>query len=191
MNKRLQICYCIILLITLSINAPQSISAANKTITLNKTKITLNVGDTTSLKVKKTKGLKGKSVKYTSNKPKIASISSKGKIKAKKTGTAIITVTSKENSKVKATVKVKVNPKQQDYNSAVTEKKLRKWFGIPKNAKIKIEYGDKPSYKESFQLWRISVYITGKGKYKGYSAGAFCDIQSGEPTDNIMVWDKY
>ena len=190
MSKQVQVFYSIILLMAIFIIPTDNISAASKKIILNKTKVTLSVGETTVLKVKKVSGLKSKSVTFKSKNPQIASISSKGKIKAKKKGTAIISVTSK-NKKVKTTVKVYVTAKQQDYNSAVTEKKLRKYFGIPKDAKIKITYGDEPSYKESIQLWRIDVHITGKGKYKGYSAGAFCDIKSGEPTDNIMNWGEY
>lgn len=190
MKKRTQIISIIAVLVMLTIVSPHYVSAAKKSITLNKTKVTLSVGKTATLKVKKVSGLKSKAVTFKSNKSKVASVNSKGKITAKKKGTAIITVTSKANRKVKTTVKVTVNPKQQDYNSAVTEKKVRECLNIPKDAEIKITYADEPGYKESFGKWRIWTEVTGKGKYKGYSAGAFFDVDTGEYTDNMIVWQK-
>lgn len=80
-----------------------------KKIVLNVTKKTMNVGQTTTLKVKKVSPSNAsKSVKYSTSKKSVATVDSKGKIKAKAAGTATITVTSKSNSKVKATCKVGV-----------------------------------------------------------------------------------
>lgn len=59
---------------------------AAKKIKLNRTKVTLTTGKTYQLKVKGTR----KKVKWTSNRKKIATVSSKGKVKAKKAGTAKI-----------------------------------------------------------------------------------------------------
>ncbi len=76
--------------------------AAKKKVKLNKKKITLKVGKTYKLKVKNTR----KKVKWSSNKPKVAKVSKKGKVTAKKKGTAIITA-KVGKKKYKCTVKVK------------------------------------------------------------------------------------
>ncbi len=80
-----------------------------KKIVMNKKKVTLKVGKTFRLKVKKVNPAKAsKAVTYKSNKTKIATVSKKGVIKAKKVGKAKITVVSKKNKKAKATVNVVV-----------------------------------------------------------------------------------
>lgn len=60
------------------------VEAATK---INKKKVTLIKGQTTSLKITGTK----KKIKWSSNKKSVATVSSKGKVTAKKKGTAIIT----------------------------------------------------------------------------------------------------
>ena len=77
-------------------------------ITLNKKTAALKVKETLQLKVTIPKGTVCSKFKFKSNKPKVASVSSSGKITAKKKGTAKITVTAGNNSKAKATVTVKV-----------------------------------------------------------------------------------
>ena len=73
---------------------------------LQKTKLSLKKKKTYTLKIKsKTYG--DKISKWKSNKPKVASVSSKGKIKAKKKGTAKITLYMKSGVKATCTVKVK------------------------------------------------------------------------------------
>ena len=73
---------------------------------LQKTKLSLKKKKTYTLKIKsKTYG--DKISKWKSSKPKIASVSSKGKIKAKKKGTTKITLYMKSGVKATCTVKVK------------------------------------------------------------------------------------
>ena len=60
---------------------------ANAAIKLNKKKVTLTVGKTVQLKVKGTKA----KVKWSSSNKKVATVSKKGKVKAKKVGKATIT----------------------------------------------------------------------------------------------------
>lgn len=73
---------------------------------LNKKKVTLYVGKSTTLKVKGTK----KKAKWTSSNKKVATVSSKGKVKAKKKGTAKITAKiGKKKYTCKVTVKQKTN----------------------------------------------------------------------------------
>lgn len=70
---------------------------------------TIDIGSTTTVKVKKvTPSKAGKSVKYASSNKAVATVNSKGVVTGKKAGTAKITVTSKLNKKVKATVKITV-----------------------------------------------------------------------------------
>ena len=75
--------------------------AASK-VKLNKKKVTLYVGKTTTLKLKGTK----QKIKWSSSNKTIATVSSKGKVKAKKAGTATITAkVGKKKYKCKVTVK--------------------------------------------------------------------------------------
>ena len=91
-----------------SVNLPTTAAAATKKVKLNKTKATLRVGKTTTLKV--TKGGKKVKATFTSNKKKIATVGKKtGKVKAKKKGTATITAKyAGKKYKCKITVKKKV-----------------------------------------------------------------------------------
>lgn len=79
---------------------------------------TLAKGKTASLKVSVNPSKAKKSVSYKSSNKKIATVSKKGKVTAKKTGTAKITVTVKgKNGKKKTTyVKVKVTAKKSSSN---------------------------------------------------------------------------
>ena len=78
----------ILLLVCLMLSVmvmPVSVSAAK----LNKKSVSLNVGKTYTLKVS---GIKGK-ITWTSSQKSVATVSSKGKVKAKKRGAATIYVT--------------------------------------------------------------------------------------------------
>ena len=60
------------------------------------------------IEIKSITGLKSTAVTYQSSNPGVASVSTTGFVTPKKKGTATITVTSKENKKVKATYQVTV-----------------------------------------------------------------------------------
>lgn len=77
-------------------------------VTLKKKSVSLNRKKTFQIKASVPKNTVCSTFKYKSNKPKIASVSSTGKVTAKKKGTAKITVTAGSNSKAKATFTVKV-----------------------------------------------------------------------------------
>lgn len=84
---------------------------ANKVteIKLNYAKATTAVGCSLKLKVASVKNEKAsKAVVWKSSNKKVATVSKKGVVKAKKTGTVTITATSKENKRVKAKCKIKV-----------------------------------------------------------------------------------
>lgn len=88
---------------TVTVDNISTVEAASK-VKLNKSKVTLYEGKTTTLKVKGTK----KKVKWSSSKKSVATVSSKGKVKAKKKGTATITAkVGNKKYKCKVTVKAK------------------------------------------------------------------------------------
>lgn len=90
---------------------PNEVQAATKPtkITLSASKMNLTVGQTKTLKVKSVTPKKASTkVTFKTSNKKVATVTSKGVITAKKAGTATITVTSSVNKKVKATCKVTV-----------------------------------------------------------------------------------
>ena len=80
--------------------------APKKIVKVTPSKKTLRKGKTVKLKVKLPKGTAGKCT-FKSNKPKVASVNSKGVVKAKKKGTAKITVKTYNKKKKVVTIKVK------------------------------------------------------------------------------------
>ena len=99
-KKRLTILFVACMIISA---LPTNVQAAGKSkIKLNKSKLTLNVGSTKTLKLKGTK----KTPKWTSSKKNVATVTKKGKVKAKKKGSTIITAKlGKKKYKCKVTVK--------------------------------------------------------------------------------------
>ena len=95
---------------------PVSASAAK----LNKKSISLNVGKTYTLKATGTKG----KITWTSSKKSVATVSSKGIVKAKKKGTAVITAKYRKNKKLtcKVTVKQPVKSIKLNKTSATLKK---------------------------------------------------------------------
>ena len=92
---------------------------ADAAVKLNKKQITLYEGKSTTLKLKGT----SKKAKWTSSNKKVATVSSKGKVKAKKKGTAkIIAKVGKKKYTCKVTVKAKKKAKQDTGNEQNTNK---------------------------------------------------------------------
>lgn len=95
-----------VLVLSLIINGivPQKASAATPKVKLNKTKITLNVGQKTKLKLKNCK----KKITWSSSKKKVAAVNNKGAVTAKKKGKTKITAkTGKKKYVCQVTVKEK------------------------------------------------------------------------------------
>ena len=91
--------------LALSSNSYAATAKSTQKITVKANKKKLKVGKTTTLRVK---GAKGK-LTFKSSNTKVATVNSKGKITAKKAGTATITVKAAATSKYKATsVKIKI-----------------------------------------------------------------------------------
>ena len=99
----------IVLAFVLSISMIPTINvSAAKKVKLNKTKVTIYVGKTVTLKLRSNK----RKVKWSSSNKKVATVSKKGKVKGKKAGKATITAkVGKKKYKCKITVKKK-NVKQ-------------------------------------------------------------------------------
>lgn len=80
-----------------------------KTLSLNRTKLTLKKGKTFLIKATiKPKNATTKTLRYSSNKKKIATVSAKGRITAKKKGSCVITVKTTDGSGIKKKIKVTV-----------------------------------------------------------------------------------
>lgn len=100
------------LVLTMSMFPTINVSAARK-VKLNKTKATIYVGKTVTLKLKNNK----KKIKWSSSNRKVATVTSKGKVKGKKAGK--VTITAKVGKKK---YKCKVTVKRKNNNRAMTVK---------------------------------------------------------------------
>ncbi len=95
-----------VIVLSISMIPTTNVSAAKK-VKLNKTKATIYVEKTVTLKLKNNK----KKVKWTTSNKKIATVSKKGKVKGKKAGKVTITAkVGKKKYKCKVTVKKKATP---------------------------------------------------------------------------------
>ena len=136
-------------------------------------KVSMKVKDKLTLKAAVTgSGKYSKSVTWKSNKAKVASVTSKGKVTAKKAGTAKITATSKTDKKKKATITIKVSKKavkNKTLKLKATKKTLKKGktytIGIKKITKKTTE---KITYKTSKKsVATVDAYGVVKAKKKG------------------------
>ncbi|MCI8365123.1 MAG: hypothetical protein HFG34_09275 [Eubacterium sp.] len=78
-----------------------------KKITLNARNKTLKIGKKFKIKVRLPKGTASQTLTYVSNKPAIADVSAEGKVTAKKSGSAVITVKTYNGKKASLKIKVK------------------------------------------------------------------------------------
>ncbi len=92
---------------------------AAKKVKISKTKLMLKVGQSKTLSVKNLSKKKKKKLKWTSNNKKVATVSKKGKVKAKKAGKAKITA---KVGKKKYTCKVTVKKKTPTTTGNTTDK---------------------------------------------------------------------
>lgn len=143
----------LVLALVMSLFAPQTVSAAKKKkkVKLNKKKVTLTVGRQVRLKLKNNK----KKVKWSSNKKKIATVSKKGVVKAKKKGTARITA---KVGKKKYTCKVTVKAKKKTTTGSKTPGTTQTVTGEPgKNIPITGDVFQIGTYKLALGLTRAQV----------------------------------
>ncbi len=158
-------------------------------VSLNASSIPLQKGkSTTAVKATLTKG--DSIAKWKSSNKKIATVDKKGKITAKKTGTATITVRTKKGATASVKVKVqkgKVTTKELTITN-VTDKKLTlkkgKTFKI-KTSVTPITSPDKISYASSNKK---IVTVDKKGKLKAVKKGtATITVKSGKKTVKFKV----
>ena len=147
-------------------------------------KKTLAEGEKVTLKaVVKPSNVTVKGVNFKSSNKKIATVSSAGKVTAKRTGTAVITVISKDNS-AKASVKITVTPKKvrgvkvEKVSSRVAKVSWKKVSGVngykvsvstKKNGKYHVKARIKKSGKTSAEIKKLKkgkVYYIKVSTYK-------------------------
>lgn len=161
-----------LLIFALAVTMPSATSEAAKTTTkkmaINKKKATLDVGGTLKLKVNNLK--KGQKVKWSSNKKKIAAVTSKGKVTAKKAGKTVITA-KVGKKKLKCTVTVrdkKSNTPKPDAQKTVAPKPTADTSAIASVSSLNAYTLSVTFSKEqSLQASNFTV------KAKKYSAGTY------------------
>lgn len=139
---------------------PVSTSAAK----LNKKKLSLNVGKTYTLKAS---GIKGK-IKWTSNKKKIASVSGKGLVTAKKKGTAVITA---KYGKKKLTCKVTVKQPVRDIKLNQTSAALEVGKSLTLKATVSPSSANNKTVAWSSSNEKVAT-VTSQGVVKAVGKGA-------------------
>lgn len=113
------------------VNCTVTVKKAPKTMRLNKTKITLGVGETYDLDSYLPSGTAAHSIKYTSNNSNLVSVvSAGGLVTAKKEGVANITVIAYNGVKVQCTVTVKKEPKKLSLNNTELELNIGEKFDL-------------------------------------------------------------
>ena len=134
-------------------------------ITLYNKSVKLGVGETTVISVKKVKGISSKDVTFKSGNKAVAAVDQDGWIKAKKEGTAKITVTSVRNKKAKATFKVTVTAKASQ-TTPKGEIKLKKDYGAVYNIPISPDVPDKRYATTKIEIQSITGVKSKEVTYK-------------------------
>ena len=147
-----------------------------KKIKLNKTSITIYVGETYKLKATVSpSNASNKKVTWSSSNKKVATVSSSGKITAKKAGTATITCKAKDGSGKKAKVKVTVTKKK---TVKVTSVDLdRNSMSLTPGKTYTLSYDISPSNATNKDVtWKSSdtdvATVTSSGKVTAVSVGS-------------------
>lgn len=146
-------------------------AAKGKAVSLKKSSATLAVSKTTKIRLKKKKGVKITSVRYKSSKKSVAAVSKKGKITAKKAGSAKISV------KVRYTLKGKKSSAKLRFSVKV--KKPAKGFKTRLSAFCNKLY-NMTSENESgnYSMSPISVYMALSMLYSIGDAGVKNDVKA-------------
>ena len=138
-------------------------------VSLNKKGITLKRTGTFQLKCTIKPAGSDKTVKWSSSKPSVASVSKSGLVTANKAGTAVITVTASNGKKASCTVKVsKV--------TATGIKLSKKKATVERGQSLKLTYTLTPKGGEAKVTWsssnRTVASVTSKGVVSGISTGS-------------------
>ncbi len=170
---------CIIFALILELAVPQAAFAASKkkvksvSFTNVGTYLTLKKGQKKTLKVSvKPKKDNNKKVKFKSSRPSVVSVSKKGVIKAKRKGTAYITVTARDGSKKRDRVKVTVGTKVSSvkYTNVTSTYVMKK--GAKKTFKVSIKPSNASNKRISWSSSKSSVAsVSSKGVVKAKKKG--------------------
>lgn len=121
MNKRRYLALLLVAVFTIgTILVPERNTYAAKKTQLNKKSVTIEIGKTVTLKLKNAP--KGKKIKWTSSKKKVAVVNSKGRVQGKSAGKAKITAkVGKKKYTCTVTVKKKEKPQQVTTEAPTTQ----------------------------------------------------------------------
>ena len=156
--KKASIIFLMFMLLSV-IAMPVSASAAK----LNKTSISLNVGKTYTLKATGTKG----KITWTSSNKSVATVSSKGAVKAKKKGTAVITA---KYGKKKLTCKVTVKQPVKSIKLNKTSATLKKGKSLTLKATISPSSANNKAVTWSSSNKKVAT-VSSKGVVKAVGNG--------------------
>ena len=145
----------------------------NKTYTVYRT--TKNVKKQLKATVKVTSKKDKKTLTYKSSNPSVVSVTSKGKITCKKAGTATITVASKQNPKVKDTIKIKVVQRATKLTASTNGYTIKKSLTVTKGKSVKVAITATPADASNKVTWKSSKTSVAKvdknGKITAKKAG--------------------
>ena len=169
------------LVLTLAMVLPTILPTTNNistveaaTVKINKTKLTLNVGQTYTLKIKGTKS----KVKWSSSKKSIATVSSKGEVTAKKKGSTTITATV-GGKKYTCKVTVKENEFADESFAAYSWVLLNAKFADEKVTVNEIQTGEDIASGEKAII--INYTLNSKKSY------AYIRLRNGEATSSSRI----
>lgn len=164
---------------------PQGTKA--KKLVLNKTSVKMVQGKKLTLKVSKVAPIgANKKVTWTSSKKSVATVNSKGKVTAKKAGTAVIKAISVDNKKVVAKCKVKVYAKTiklENNGMEYYERKVGDEFTVSAEVTSPVSGASPVTWKSSNS--KIAK-VTSKGKVTCVAAGT-CTLTAVSGSKRIKV----
>ncbi len=173
--KRKALIIALMIALVAAMSMPLSVEAAKKApkkIKLSKTKVTMYAGDKCTLKVKVTPSKANKKVTWKSSSKKIASVSKKGVVKAKKRGKAVINCISKANKKIKAKCRITVKKVVKPSKITLNEKSILLSIGYSFTLKATVSPAN-TSFKDV--KWKSSntgiVKVDNNGKCTGVAGG--------------------
>ena len=159
-------------------------------VTLNKTKISLQIGRTYTLKASVApKNAVEKKVTWSTSNPKTATVTASGKVKAKKAGTVKITAKTANGKKAVCTVTVKkpaikLNKKTLKLKKGKTNKTIKIKSSTPKGEKIKSAKSSKPKVaKVSVKKGKLTI----KGRKKGSAVITITSTNGGTAKVKVTV----
>lgn len=167
-----------------------SVSAASKS-KITKSKLSLKVGDTAKLKIKNAKG----KIKWSSKNKKVATVSKKGKVVAKKEGkTTIIAKYKKQKFKCKVTVTAKKyalgthfsNPLPGDSDAVVIH---QMWSSSSKQLNIKVKKVYKGQEANEFALKENTSNVVVDGYEWRFFIFDFKYISSSKGNEKMFISD--